>query len=213
MDDDLPEAIPAATLILMRPSAAGGPPEILMLERSETMAFAAGALVFPGGRIDPEDHALAARFPVHVVTRTRPGVWNLRSRRCFARIERAFWAGGRKDDFRLVHFAVQGNHIHLVVEATDQQWLARGMQGLNIRIAKEVANEGIRVNAVRPGLIYTDIHAGTGDPGRVDRLKSLVPMQRGGAADEVAEAVLWLCSEQASYCTGMMLDVTGGRGI
>ena len=63
MDDDLPEAIPAATLILMRPAAAGGPPEILMLERAETMAFAAGALVFPGGRIDPEDHAMAARFP------------------------------------------------------------------------------------------------------------------------------------------------------
>ncbi len=63
MDDDLPEAIPAATLILMRPAAAGGPPEILMLERAETMAFAAGALVFPGGRIDPEDQAMAVRFP------------------------------------------------------------------------------------------------------------------------------------------------------
>lgn len=63
MDDALPDAIPAATLILIRPAAAGGPPEILMLERSETMAFAAGALVFPGGRIDPEDHALARRFP------------------------------------------------------------------------------------------------------------------------------------------------------
>jgi 8-oxo-dGTP pyrophosphatase MutT (NUDIX family) len=63
MDDDLPDAIPAATLILMRPAAAGGPPEILMLERAETMAFAAGALVFPGGRIDPDDEATAARFP------------------------------------------------------------------------------------------------------------------------------------------------------
>ncbi|HEU0134883.1 MAG TPA: NUDIX domain-containing protein [Allosphingosinicella sp.] len=62
-DDDLPEAIPAATLILMRPAEGGGPPEILMLERSETMAFAAGALVFPGGRIDPEDEAMAGRFP------------------------------------------------------------------------------------------------------------------------------------------------------
>ncbi|HYJ83823.1 MAG TPA: NUDIX hydrolase [Allosphingosinicella sp.] len=62
MDDDLPEAIPAATLILMR-AARVGPPEILMLERAETMAFAAGALVFPGGRIDLEDHALAERFP------------------------------------------------------------------------------------------------------------------------------------------------------
>ncbi len=63
MDDDLPEPIPASTLILMRPAAAAGPPEILMLERAETMAFAAGALVFPGGRIDPEDHAMADRFP------------------------------------------------------------------------------------------------------------------------------------------------------
>jgi 8-oxo-dGTP pyrophosphatase MutT (NUDIX family) len=63
MDDELPEAIPAATLILMRPASAGGPPEILMLERAETMAFAAGALVFPGGRIDPEDYAIAGRFP------------------------------------------------------------------------------------------------------------------------------------------------------
>lgn len=63
-DDDLPEAIPAATLILMRPAAGcGGPPEILMLERAETMAFAAGALVFPGGRIDPDDRDTAARFP------------------------------------------------------------------------------------------------------------------------------------------------------
>ncbi|HEU0099298.1 MAG TPA: NUDIX domain-containing protein [Allosphingosinicella sp.] len=63
MDDDLPDPIPAATLILMRPSAAGGPPEILMLERAQTMAFAAGALVFPGGRIDPEDEAMASAFP------------------------------------------------------------------------------------------------------------------------------------------------------
>lgn len=63
MNDDLPEAIPAATLILMRPAKIGGPPEILMLERAETMAFAAGALVFPGGRIDPDDEATATRFP------------------------------------------------------------------------------------------------------------------------------------------------------
>jgi 8-oxo-dGTP pyrophosphatase MutT (NUDIX family) len=63
MVDELPEAIPAATLILMRPAAAGGPPEILMLERAETMAFAAGALVFPGGRIDPDDERSAVRFP------------------------------------------------------------------------------------------------------------------------------------------------------
>jgi NAD(P)-dependent dehydrogenase (short-subunit alcohol dehydrogenase family) len=78
-------------------------------------------------------------------------------------------------------------------------------------LAKEVAAEGIRVNAVRPGLIHTDIHATAGQPGRVERLQSTVPMQRGGTADEVAAAVLWLLSGEASYVTGTLLDVAGGR--
>lgn len=80
-----------------------------------------------------------------------------------------------------------------------------------IGLAKEVAAEGIRVNAVRPGLIYTDIHASGGEPGRVDRLKHAVPMQRGGHAEEVAKAILWLASESASYTTGSFIDVAGGR--
>lgn len=80
-----------------------------------------------------------------------------------------------------------------------------------VGLAKEVAGEAIRVNAVRPGLIYTDIHASGGDPGRVDRIKGAVPMQRGGDADEVARAILWLLSDEASYVTGAVLDVTGGR--
>jgi len=78
-------------------------------------------------------------------------------------------------------------------------------------LAKEVAAEGIRVNAVRPGLIYTDIHTSAGEPGRVERAKDAVPMKRGGTAEEVAEAVLWLASEQSSYVTGTLIDVTGGR--
>ncbi len=85
------------------------------------------------------------------------------------------------------------------------------VDSMTIGLAKEVATEGIRVNAIRPGLIYTDIHASAGEPGRVDRAKAGVPMQRGGTADEVAEAVLWLASEQSSYVTGTMLDVAGGR--
>jgi NAD(P)-dependent dehydrogenase (short-subunit alcohol dehydrogenase family) len=78
-------------------------------------------------------------------------------------------------------------------------------------LAKEVAHEGIRVNAVRPGLIYTDIHASGGLPDRVDQLKGGVPMQRGGTADEVANAVIWLASDSASYVTGSIIDVAGGR--
>jgi len=85
------------------------------------------------------------------------------------------------------------------------------VDSMTIGLAKEVATEGIRVNAVRPGLIYTDIHTSAGEPGRVDRAKAGVPMQRGGTAEEVAETILWLASEQSSYVTGTLLDVTGGR--
>ena len=80
-----------------------------------------------------------------------------------------------------------------------------------VGLAKEVATEGIRVNAVRPGVIATEIHASGGEPQRVERVKSSVPMQRGGAAEEVARAILWLLSDEASYVTGTCLEVTGGR--
>jgi NAD(P)-dependent dehydrogenase (short-subunit alcohol dehydrogenase family) len=82
---------------------------------------------------------------------------------------------------------------------------------LTIGLAKEVAEERIRVNAVRPGFIYTDLHAKGGEPGRVERVKTLVPMQRGGQPEEVAAAILWLLSGEASYITGTILDVSGGR--
>jgi NAD(P)-dependent dehydrogenase (short-subunit alcohol dehydrogenase family) len=82
---------------------------------------------------------------------------------------------------------------------------------LTIGLAREVAEEGIRVNAVRPGVIRTDIHASGGEPGRVDRVKSAVPMRRGGEPEEVARAVLWLLSDEASYTTGGFIDVSGGR--
>jgi len=80
-----------------------------------------------------------------------------------------------------------------------------------IGLAKEVAAEGIRVNAVRPGIIETDIHASGGEPDRAQRLAPQVPMQRPGSAQEVANAIVWLLSPQASYCTGALLDVGGGR--
>jgi len=82
---------------------------------------------------------------------------------------------------------------------------------LTIGLSKEVADEGIRVNAVRPGFIRTEMHASGGEPGRVDRLEDHVPMKRGGMAEEVAHAVLWLLSGEASYTTGGFIDVTGGK--
>jgi NAD(P)-dependent dehydrogenase (short-subunit alcohol dehydrogenase family) len=85
------------------------------------------------------------------------------------------------------------------------------VETFTVGLAREVADEGIRVNGVRPGFIYTDLHAAGGEPGRVDRVKSLVPMQRGGEPEEVASAILWLLSEEASYVTGTFIDVSGGR--
>ena len=82
---------------------------------------------------------------------------------------------------------------------------------LTIGLAREVAAEGIRVNAVRPGFIYTDMHASGGEPNRVERVKEFVPMKRGGRPEEVANAILWLLSDSASFTTGAFVDVTGGK--
>ena len=81
---------------------------------------------------------------------------------------------------------------------------------LTVGLSKELASEGIRVNAVRPGFIYTDIHASGGEPGRVDRLKAVVPLRRGGHPEEVAEAIVWLLSSEPGFITGSFIDVAGG---
>lgn len=82
---------------------------------------------------------------------------------------------------------------------------------MTIGLAREVAEEGIRVNGVRPGFIETEIHAQGGEPGRVARLAPSIPLKRGGQPEEVASAVLWLLSDEASYVTGTFIDVAGGR--
>jgi NAD(P)-dependent dehydrogenase (short-subunit alcohol dehydrogenase family) len=85
------------------------------------------------------------------------------------------------------------------------------IDSMTVGLAKELAADGIRVNAVRPGVIDTEIHASGGEPGRVERVSKSIPMQRGGQPEEIAEAILWLASDAASYTSGALLDVAGGR--
>jgi len=98
-------------------------------------------------------------------------------------------------------------------ESSDYAFSKGCIDTLTVGLAKELAAEGVRVNAVRPGLIYTDIHDSSGIVGRVEKYKDLVPMKRGGSAEEVGETVLWLLSAKASYVTGVLVDVAGGRGL
>ena len=111
----------------------------------------------------------------------------------------------------IVNMSSRAAKLGAASEYVDYAASKAAIDTFTIGLAKEVAAEGIRVNAVSPGLIYTDIHASGGEPGRVDRLQDSVPMKRGGSADEVARAVMWLLSHDASYITGSNVDVSGGR--
>jgi NAD(P)-dependent dehydrogenase (short-subunit alcohol dehydrogenase family) len=117
--------------------------------------------------------------------------------------------GGRGGS--IVNVSSAASRIGSPGEYVDYAASKAAIDTLTIGLAQEVAAEGIRVNAVRPGFIYTDIHASGGEPGRVDRVKAFVPLKRGGQPEEVAQAILWLLSDQASFTTGAILDVAGGR--
>jgi NAD(P)-dependent dehydrogenase (short-subunit alcohol dehydrogenase family) len=111
----------------------------------------------------------------------------------------------------IVNVSSAASRIGGAEEYVDYAAAKGAIDTLTIGLSKEVAADGIRVNAVRPGVIKTEIHASGGEPGRVDRVKAFVPMRRGGEVDEVANAILWLLSDEASYTTGAILDVSGGR--
>lgn len=111
----------------------------------------------------------------------------------------------------IVNVSSRASQIGSPGEYIDYAASKGAVDSLTIGLAKEVAEEGIRVNAVRPGFIYTEMHASGGEPDRVERVKAFAPMKRGGTAEEVASAILWLLSEESSYCTGTFIDVSGGR--
>ena len=111
----------------------------------------------------------------------------------------------------IVNVSSAASYLGSPDEYVDYAATKGAIDSLTIGLAKEVADEGIRVNAVRPGVIHTDIHAVGGEPGRVERVAPSVPMRRGGDPDEVARTVLWLASADASYVTGALVNCTGGR--
>ena len=111
----------------------------------------------------------------------------------------------------IVNLSSRAADLGAAHEYVDYAAAKGAIDAMTIGMAKEVGDQGIRVNAVKPGLIYTDIHASGGEAGRVDRLKSGVPMQRGGTPKEVAEAILWLLSDASAYTTAGFIDVSGGR--
>jgi NAD(P)-dependent dehydrogenase (short-subunit alcohol dehydrogenase family) len=113
----------------------------------------------------------------------------------------------------IVNVASTGSKIGSPGQYVDYAATKGAIDTFTLGLALEVAGEGIRVNAVRPGIIDTDIHASGGDPERVARISSSLPMERAGTAQEVATAILWLLSEESSYTTGSFVTVSGGRGL
>ena len=115
------------------------------------------------------------------------------------------------DGGRIVNVSSAASRLGSAREYIDYAASKGAVDTLTLGLANEVAEEGIRVNAVRPGIVHTGIHALGGEPGRVDRVKAGVPMKRGGEPIEIARAILWLASGESSYTTGSVLDVAGGR--
>ena len=111
----------------------------------------------------------------------------------------------------IVNMSSAAARLGMPGEGVDYAASKGSMDTLTYGLSKELAPEGVRVNAIRPGLIATDIHAAMGAPGRAERLGQSVPIGREGSAEEVAEATVWLLSDEASYVAGAVLDVTGGR--
>ncbi|MBN9737073.1 MULTISPECIES: SDR family oxidoreductase [unclassified Pseudonocardia] len=111
----------------------------------------------------------------------------------------------------LVHVTSRAAVLGSPDEWNDYAAAKAGVESLVVGLAKEVAADGVRVAAVRPGLLDTDFHARAGEPGRVDRMAPQIPMGRAGRPEEVATAIAWLLSDEAGYVTGAVLDVSGGR--
>lgn len=178
-----------------------------LFETVDTALGPLGALVNNAGILETQmrvEHMSAARLH-HIFAVNVTGAF-LCAREAIRRMSTANGGAGGA----IVNVSSGASRLGSPGEYVDYAASKGAIDTMTIGLAKEVAQEGIRVNAVRPGFIYTDIHASGGEPGRVDRVKTRVPMKRGGTAEEVAQAILWLLSDQASFSTGAFIDITGG---
>jgi len=155
------------------------------------------------GRVDELDHAALTRlFAVHVVG----------SMLCAAAAVRRMSARHGGKGGAIVNMSSAASKLGTPGQYVDYATAKGAIDTFTLGLAMEVAGEGVRVNAVRPGIIDTEIHAAAGDPDRIARIGASLPMGRAGTADEVANSVLWLLSPQASYVTGASISIGGGRG-
>ncbi|PYR40600.1 MAG: short chain dehydrogenase [Acidobacteria bacterium] len=184
-------------------------PEVVRLFATVDRALGPlGALVNNAGVLERQtrvEHIDAARIDRVFATNVRGAF--VCAREAVRRMSTAHGGAGGA----IVNVSSRAAELGAPGEYVDYAASKAALDTLTIGLAREVAGEGIRVNGVRGGIIYTDIHADGGEPGRVDRLGPTLPMKRGGHAIEVARAILWLCSEEASYSTGTFIDVAGGR--
>lgn len=169
----------------------------------------AGVVDVPSPVQDMSAQRLRRMFDINVIGSilcAREAVRRMSTRTGAANFGQGFGQGGA-----LVNVSSAASRLGSPGQYVDYAAAKGAIDSFTLGLAKEVAAEGIRVNAVRPGLIETDIHASGGLPNRVADLASSVPMQRGGTAEEVANAILWLLSDEASYTTMALVDVSGGR--
>uniref|UniRef100_UPI003570EFC4 SDR family oxidoreductase n=1 Tax=Silvimonas iriomotensis TaxID=449662 RepID=UPI003570EFC4 len=125
-------------------------------------------------------------------------------------VKRMAWRHGGQGG-AIVNVSSAASRLGSPHEYVDYAASKGALDTMTIGLSLEVAGQGIRVNAVRPGFIYTEMHADGGEAGRVDRIKDSLPMKRGGQPEEVAQAIAWLLSDEASYVTGSFIDLAGGK--
>jgi NAD(P)-dependent dehydrogenase (short-subunit alcohol dehydrogenase family) len=208
--DEVVAGIAAAggTALAVGADVASEPEVVRLFETVDARLGPIAALVNNAGILERQtrvDAIDAARIDRLFATNVRGAF--LCAREAVRRMSTAHGGGGGA----IVNVSSRAAQLGAPGEYVDYAASKAALEALTIGLAREVAAEGIRVNGVRPGIIYSEIHADGGEPHRVDRLGPTLPMQRGGEAIEVARAILWLLSDEASYSTGTFIDVSGGR--